>query len=729
MPKMFKIAKTISYVMGVLFITLGMIPVPVLSQIASAQIAIPAEAVNLEMVWPEKSLLMTARSAVLVETVKPGINWLSESPLLNYREEHIEKIVLNPFPYQSWIQKPGLNCYCGDGVKNQAEECDGMDIPAGSPPGTTCNSDCTLNCPPHYNRSGGICVYVPYCGDGNRDAGEACDPPNGTTCDTSCQTIPIVCGNGILQSGEECDDGNTENKDGCSQNCQIEQCKHENAECTINASGHDCCPPLNCIPFNPNSGNGKCLMPGSSICGNGIKEGGETRDDGNTNNGDGCSSTCQLEPPPQTCGNGVKEGTEECDDGNTTDYDSCSSSCMIETPSCGNNHVESYAGEQCDPPNGTTCDTSCQTIPTVCGNGILQPGEACDDGNTTDYDGCSSSCTIETPSCGNEHVESYVGEQCDPPDGVLCDEKCKEIPIVCGNGIKQPGEACDDGNGIDDDACTNKCALPTCGDGIKQANEACDDQNLDNTDGCLQTCVLASCGDSFVWAGQEECDDQNSDETDGCIACKLAVCGDGFLQAGVEDCDDSNNVIGDGCSRCLLEGCTDPTAENYDPNASPGNEYAMECEIAKNYMLYFDPYCSKIGGVWKLVWEVNNPNAFAVAVTCLLDGANCGSSLAPGVNGVGTTDPGPANHTLNVTWSTGSGSLSSSLVCETTTTTTPPVRRVVPPTIPVTGEEPLIIPVTGVDLAETLHQIALNLGLALSGLGVGLEGISRRKRK
>lgn len=35
------------------------------------------------------------------------------------------------------------------------------------------------------------------------------------------------------------------------------------------------------------------------VCGNGVKEDGETCDDGNRKNGDGCSSTCQLESPPQ----------------------------------------------------------------------------------------------------------------------------------------------------------------------------------------------------------------------------------------------------------------------------------------------------------------------------------------------------------------------------------------------------------------------------------------------
>jgi cysteine-rich repeat protein len=45
-----------------------------------------------------------------------------------------------------------------------------------------------------------------------------------------------------------------------------------------------------------------------------------------------------------------------------------------------------------------------------------------------------------------------------------------------------------------------------CGDGVVDEGEDCDDMNADNTDGCLDTCVEASCGDGAVRAGVEECD-------------------------------------------------------------------------------------------------------------------------------------------------------------------------------------------------------------------------------
>jgi len=61
-----------------------------------------------------------------------------------------------------------------------------------------------------------------------------------------------------------------------------------------------------------------------------------------------------------------------------------------------------------------------------------------------------------------------------------------------------------------------------CGDGAKDPGEACDDGNTVETDACLSTCELATCGDGFVQAGVEECDDGNTNDGDGCSAdCKI----------------------------------------------------------------------------------------------------------------------------------------------------------------------------------------------------------------
>ncbi|EKX33056.1 hypothetical protein GUITHDRAFT_81797, partial [Guillardia theta CCMP2712] len=45
--------------------------------------------------------------------------------------------------------------------------------------------------------------------------------------------------------------------------------------------------------------------------------------------------------------------------------------------------------------NTNNSSNSSNTLISVCGDGIKSPSEACDDGNTRPYDGCSSNCTIE----------------------------------------------------------------------------------------------------------------------------------------------------------------------------------------------------------------------------------------------------------------------------------------------------------------------------------------------
>jgi cysteine-rich repeat protein len=158
----------------------------------------------------------------------------------------------------------------------------------------------------------------------------------------------------------------------------------------------------------------------------------------------------------------------------------------------------------------------------ICGNGVVEDGEDCDDGNNNDRDACTNQCTNAR----------------------------------CGDGIVQNGvEQCDDGNNNNLDSCTNTCTNARCGDGFVQAGEECDDGNLvNNDDSCKNNCMLPACGDGIQQSG-EECDDGNDNNNDSCTdQCKSASCGDGFVQSG-EECDDANTRNGDGCSSsCEVEG-------------------------------------------------------------------------------------------------------------------------------------------------------------------------------
>lgn len=176
-----------------------------------------------------------------------------------------------------------------------------------------------------------------------------------------------------------------------------------------------------------------------------------------------------------------------------------------------------------------------------CGNGVLETGEQCDDGNNADGDGCTSNCLVEG-----------IG------DGT-----------ICGNGIMEIGEQCDDGNNRSGDGCTSMCRIeaiilheddPVCGNGELEDAEECDDGNTLLGDGCSNLCKIESedeeivpvCGNLALEVG-EECDDGNVVDADGCSAsCVIEAvdgpeCGNGFVEIG-EGCDDGNEINGDLCT-------------------------------------------------------------------------------------------------------------------------------------------------------------------------------------
>lgn len=132
-------------------------------------------------------------------------------------------------------------------------------------------------------------------------------------------------------------------------------------------------------------------------------------------------------------------------------------------PICGDGIVD--PSELCDDgdlQSGDGCDANC--TPTACGNGVVTGSEACDDGNTTAGDGCRGDCTVE----------------------------------ACGDGVVDPGEQCDDGNGADGDCCSATCTAEDGG--------PCSDGNLCTTG---DVCVGATCVGTVIepWINEFDYDD------------------------------------------------------------------------------------------------------------------------------------------------------------------------------------------------------------------------------
>ena len=314
-----------------------------------------------------------------------------------------------------------------------------------------------------------------------------------------------------------CDDGNTTNNDGCDSSCLIESG-------WTWSGGHSSTNDI----WTEIWGDGKRFNSKSSYW-----------DDGNTNNGDGCNSSWQVEIGwswasgsttsqdswSEVCGDGkvINVVNSEWDDGNLISGDGWNSSWITEAGYyCvvnqnllsvwqliwGNSITEPQYQEEWDDGNYSSGDgwssswaieplykwsnnlSGFSTCSYTWGNGVTesQYKEIWDDGNITPGDGWSSTCTIESKYywniLSNQHDISYW-------------------QLYWGNGKIDPGETCDDRNYSNGDGwnsdykieygfnCINFLSKPSYwsplwGNGVRDNSpvaEECDDGNNIDLDG------------------------------------------------------------------------------------------------------------------------------------------------------------------------------------------------------------------------------------------------------
>jgi cysteine-rich repeat protein len=369
---------------------------------------------------------------------------------------------------------------CGNGVHEGMEECDGADLNGKSCADFGYSNPSGLGCDPSCHFDSSSCKTI--C-DGTLEPGEVCDGMNlnGHTCSelgfsnaaglkcVGCQLDSSGCKsacNGMLEPGEVCDGANLNNH--------------------------------TCLEFGSASPNGlsckNCQLDPSTCsasCGNGMLEPGEICDsphlDGHTcqelgySNPLGLTCTnCALDPTGcvPTCNNGMLEPTEVCD-GNNLQGHTCTD-LMFSNPA----GLKCAAGCQGFDPSG--CKPTCN-------NGTLEPTELCDGNNLggkscTDFGfnvaaglkcaaGCASFDTSNCTSMCNNNGVVDAGEICDGanlnghscaelgyanPAGMICVNcalNSAACIAVCGNGTKEPGEQCDDGNILPNDGCSSACVF------------------------------------------------------------------------------------------------------------------------------------------------------------------------------------------------------------------------------------------------------------------------------
>ena len=112
------------------------------------------------------------------------------------------------------------------------------------------------------------------------------------------------------------------------------------------------------------------------------------------NDGDGYGSPLMTMPACASPSGYVAVGGD-CDDSDPTDYDGVTScATTIVTQTCNHDGL-GYTTIVCEA--GQSCLAGACAV--RCGDGIVGMGETCDDGNTRDGDGCSSTCAGASPVC------------------------------------------------------------------------------------------------------------------------------------------------------------------------------------------------------------------------------------------------------------------------------------------------------------------------------------------
>ena len=517
---------------------------------------------------------------------------------------------------------------CGDTIPNPTagEECDDGEETA------TCNADCT----------------VASCGDGvlNAAAGETCDDgeDNGqpNKCNDTCTgTTASVCGNSVLESGETCDDGGV-NTASCNSDCTAPACGdglHNAATGEACDDGHssngdgclnDCTLPVCGDGFvqsgvetcddgtengQPNKCNATCTGTTSADCGNHAVEAGEDCDEGGVN-----TATCNADCSLPACGDGIRNPAagEACDDGNASNDDGCLNSC--EVASCGDGLINAGV-ETCDDgaENGqpNKCNATCSgTTVAVCGNGVQESGEDCDDNGESAT--CTATCTIS--ECGDGIVNASAGETCD--DGGdngspnHCNATCSgTTAAVCGNGVQEGTEACDDGS--ESATCNADCTAASCGDGIVNATagEACDDSGESAT--CNVNCTVASCGDGTVnTTAGEECDTGGASAT--CSAtCETITPTTGFRVDTARIIDPHVYVSFIACIDVTNSGLFGQLPNGVNGMLSESLTEVEDGEYGFNIVLTATPFTTTNGTTMPATLEF--PSCFASPLSCVRD--------------------------------------------------------------------------------------------------------------
>jgi cysteine-rich repeat protein len=215
--------------------------------------------------------------------------------------------------------------------------------------------------------------------------------------------------------------------------------------------------------------------------------------------------------------------------------------------------------------SSTSSSSSSTPISTLCGNGSVDQGEECDDGNTVNTDDCDNTCQLSTPTPDFGGGTPHCG------DGQLAgNEECDDGDIVSGDGcstscVTESGFIC---TGVPSSCAHTEPPLST-RDRVKAIADVNHDGRVSDQEALITTLDAVEAPDK-PYAQVQKFDMNNDGKIDNAdITIVLAelealtadnpnLCGNATFDQG-EECDDGNSVDTDDCTNLCQVGTPTPS--------------------------------------------------------------------------------------------------------------------------------------------------------------------------